>query len=122
MDWTAILQGSLSFFLVVTALALAYVLLRMGGTFNRLNVFVRRLDEEVIPLLSQLQTTLDEVNDQLKNVDGMVDTLSGVTQRVDRTTRTVSSVITNPVKKAAGLSAGVSEAVTTLIDSYKGKV
>ncbi|MFA5800962.1 MAG: DUF948 domain-containing protein [Thermoleophilia bacterium] len=121
MDWTAILEGSLSFFLVVTALALAYVLLRMGGTFTRLNIFVKRLDEEVIPLLSQLQTTLDEVNDQLKSVDGMVDTLTGVTQRVDRTTKTVSSVITNPVKKAAGLSAGLTEAVSSMMDSYRGR-
>ena len=122
MDWTAVLEGSLSFFLVVVALGLAYVLLRMGGTFTRLNIFVKRLDEEVIPLLTQLQTTLDEVNDQLKNVDGMVDTLSGVTQRVDRTTKTVSSVITNPVKKAAGLSAGLSEAMSSLVDSYRERI
>lgn len=121
LDWTAILEGSMSFFLVVTALGLAYVLLRMGGTFTRLNIFVKRLDEEVIPLLLQLQTTLDEVNEQLKNVDGMVDTLSGVTQRVDRMTKTVSSVITNPVKKAAGLSAGLSEAVSSMFGSYRGR-
>lgn len=120
MDWTAILEAALSFFLVVTALALAYVLLRMGGTFTRLNVFLKGLDEEVIPLLTKLQVTLEEVNDQLKTVDGMMDTLSDVTHRVDTTAKTMQSVITNPVKKAAGLSAGVSEAISSLLQNYKG--
>lgn len=115
MDFTAILEGSLSFFLVVTALALAYLLLKMGGTFSRLNVFLKRLDEEVIPLLSKLQVTMEEVNGQLAKVDDMMGTLVGVTDRVDATARAVSSAIVSPVKKAAGLSAGVSEAISSLI-------
>jgi uncharacterized protein YpuA (DUF1002 family) len=121
MDWTAILEASLSFFLVVTALALAYLLLKIGGTFSRLNIFLKRLDEEVIPLLSKLQITMEEINSQLMKVDDMMGTLVGVTDRVDATTRAVSSAIVSPVKKAAGLSAGVSEAISSMIHQHKGR-
>ena len=120
MDWTAVLEASLSFFLVVTALALAFLLLKMGGTFTRLNVFLKRLDEEVIPLLSKLQMTLEEVNSQLGKLDDMMGTLVGVTDRVDHTTRAVSSAITTPARKVAGLSAGVSEAISSLV-SQRGR-
>ena len=116
MDWTAVLEGSLSFFLVVIALATAFLLLKIGGTFSRLNIFLKRLDEEVIPLLSRLQVTLDEVNGQLGKLDDMMGILVGVTERVDHTTRTVSSAIASPAKKVAGLSAGVSEAITSLVN------
>jgi len=121
MDWTAILEASLSFFLVVTALALAFLLLKMGGTFSRLNIFLKRLDEEIIPLLSKLQVTMEEVNSQLGKLDEMMGTLVGVTDRVDATTKALSTAIVSPVKKAAGLSAGVSEAITSLLEHHRGR-
>ncbi|MBE0428335.1 MAG: hypothetical protein IBX61_00480 [Thermoleophilia bacterium] len=121
MDWTDVLKASLSFFLVVTALGLAYVLFRMGGTFSRLNIFLKRLDEEVIPLLAKLQVTMEEINSQLGKVDEMMGTLVGVTDRVDATTRALQSAVVSPVKKAAGLSAGVSEAISSLIGQHKGR-
>lgn len=121
MDFTAILEASLSFFLVITALALAYVLLKMGGTFSRLNDFLKRLDEEVIPLLSKLQITMEEINSQLGKVDEMMGTLVGVTDRVDATTKALQSAVVAPVKKAAGLSAGVSEAISSLIQQHRGR-
>lgn len=119
MDFTAILEASLSFFLVVTALALAFVLLKMGGTFSRLNIFLKRLDEEVIPLLSKLQVTMEEINSQLGKVDEMMGTLVGVTDRVNATTKALQSAVVSPVKKAAGLSAGVSEAISSLIEQHR---
>ena len=121
MDWTAVLEAALSFFLVVTALATAYLLLRIGGTFGRLNTFLKRLDEEVIPLLTRLQTTMDEVNSQLSKADDMMGTLVDVTDRVEATTRAVQTAITTPVKKVAGLSTGVSEAIASIWSGYRGR-
>ncbi|MHB0866148.1 MAG: hypothetical protein ACYC6B_02455 [Thermoleophilia bacterium] len=121
MDWTAILEAALSFFLVVTALALAYVLLKMGGTFSRLNIFLKGLDEEIIPLLSKLQVTMEEINSQLGKADDMMGTLVGVTDRVDATSKALQSAIVSPVKKAAGLSAGVSEAISSMISQHRGR-
>lgn len=121
MDWTAVLEASLSFFLVATALAIAYLLLKMGGTFSRINDFLKRLDEEVIPLLSKLQVTMDEVNSQLGKTDDMLGTLVDVTDKVESTTRAVQVAVTAPVKKVAGLSAGVSQAISSLLASQKGK-
>ncbi|MCL6106146.1 MAG: hypothetical protein M1309_02180 [Actinobacteria bacterium] len=120
MDWTAILEAALSFFLVVIALASAYLLLRIGGTFGRINTFLRRMDEEVIPLLSRLQVTMDEVNSQLGKADEMMSTLVDVTDRVETTARVMQMAVTTPVKKVAGLSAGVSEAILSLWSSSRG--
>lgn len=121
MDWTAILQASLSFFLVLVALALAYMLIRIGGTFGRINDFLKRLDDEIIPLLSKTQVTLDEVNSQLGKVDEMLGTLVLVTNKIEATSRAMQSVVTKPVKKAAGLSAGVTEAVSHIIHGQRSR-
>ena len=121
MDWTAVLEAALSFFLVIIALASAFVLLKIGGTFGRINTFLKRLDQEVIPLLSRLQITMDEVNSQLGKADDMMGTLVDVTERVETTTRALQMAITTPVKKVAGLSAGVSEALTSLWSSGRGR-
>ena len=120
MDWTVILKASLSFFLVVTALALAYTLLRAATTFSRLNDFLKRLDEEIIPLLSKMQVTMDEVNTQLGKTDDMLDSIVDVTDKVEATTRALSSVINTPVKKVAGLSAGMSEALSSFFSGLRG--
>lgn len=120
MDWTAILEAALSFFLVVTALALAYMLLKLGGTFGRLNEFLGRLDNEVIPLLTQLQVTLDEVNSNLEKTDEMLGSLVGVTDSVETTTRAVQHAVTSPIKKAAGLSSGLSAAISSLKEKRGG--
>lgn len=119
MDWTVILKASLSFFLVVTALALAYALLRAGTTFTRLNDFLKRLDEEIIPLLSKMQVTMDEVNTQLGKTDDMLDSIVDVTDKVESTTRALSSAINTPVKKIAGLSAGMSEALSSFLSGLR---
>jgi uncharacterized protein YoxC len=121
MDWTAIWQASLSFFLVLTALALAYLFIRIGGTFARISDFIKRLDDEIIPLLSKTQVTMEEVNSQLGKVDEMLGTLVTVTNKVESTSRTLQSIVTRPVKKAAGFSAGVSEAVSHMISGQKGR-
>lgn len=121
MDWSALLKASLSFFLIVTALALALLLVRIGGTFARLNVFLKRLDEEIIPLLSRLQVTLEEVNSQLGKTDEILGSFVGVTNRVEATSRAVQMAVTAPVKKAAGLTAGATRAIGSLIDGYRGK-
>lgn len=121
MDWTEILKASLSFFLIVSALALAFVLIKAGGTFTRLNIFLKRLDDEIIPLLSKLQVTMDEVNSQLGKTDDMLETLVDVTDKVESTTRAVQSVVSTPVKKVAGLSAGISETISSLVSGRRGR-
>ncbi len=121
MDWTALLEASLSFFLVILALAVAFMLVRMGGTFFRLSEFIKRLDEEVIPLLTRLQVTLEEVNSNLEKADDMMGTLVDATDSVEATTRAVQIAVTTPVKKAVGLSAGVTQAVSSLVDQYRGR-
>lgn len=121
MDWTALLEAALSFFLVVTALALAYMLMKLGGTFARINIFLKRTDEELIPLLTRLQVTVEEVNSNLEKTDEMLGSLVEVTNSVETTTRAVQMAVTTPVKKAAGFSSGVTRTLSSLFAQQQGR-
>ncbi len=114
MDWSDLLKLALSIFLIVTGVGLAYLFLRMAGVFQRLGVSVTRITDEVVPILSKTQTTVDGVNLELMRVDEMMKTAVGATKGAEKTVQTVSSAVTAPVRKLTGLAAGAREAVATL--------
>ena len=114
MDWSDLLKLALSIFLILTGIGLAYLFLRMAGVFARLGVSVTRITDEVVPILNKTQTTVDGVNLELSRVDEMMKTAVGATKGAEKTVQTVSSAITQPVRKLTGLAAGAKEAVATL--------
>ncbi len=114
MEWSDVLKLSLSIFLVLTGVGLAYLFVRMAGVFARLGVSVTRVTDEVVPILNKAQTTVDGVNLELTRVDEMMKTAVGATKGAERTVQTVSSAVTRPVRKLTGLAAGAREAVATL--------
>jgi hypothetical protein len=95
-------------FLLAVGLALAYALLRLGGTFARLSAFIKGAQEEVLPLINKVGGTVDRVNGQLGKVDVMTDSAVDAVDSVDTAIRAVSLAITRPVKKLSGLAAGLS--------------
>jgi uncharacterized protein YoxC len=99
---------ALSFFLVLIALGFAWVSLKLGETFGRLSAFIRGAQEEVLPVVSKVGTTVDHVNAQMEKVDRMTDSAVDAVQSADAAVRTLSSAITAPVRKLSGLSAAVS--------------
>lgn len=114
MDWSDVLKLSLSIFLVLTGVGLAYLFVRMAGVFSRLGVSVTRVTDEVVPILNKAQTTVDGVNLELMRVDEMMKTAVSATKGAERTVQTVSSAVTKPVRKVTGLAAGAREAMATL--------
>lgn len=114
MDWSDVLKLALSIFLIVTGLGLAYLFLRMAGVFQRLGSALTRITDEVVPILSRAQTTVDGINLELARVDEIMKTAVGATKGAEKTVQTVSSAITAPVRKLTGFAAGVREAVATL--------
>lgn len=105
---------ALSFFLILVALGIAWVCWKLGETLGRLSAFIRGSQEEVLPVVSKVGTTIDHVNAQMEKVDVMTDSAVDAVQTVDTTVRTVSSVITAPVRKLSGLAAGVSHGYADL--------
>jgi uncharacterized protein YoxC len=108
---------ALTIFLIATGLTLSYVFLRMSGTFQRINVLLDGLVQEVVPLLSKVSTSVDHVNDELEKVGQITDSAVDATESVDHTVRAITEIISKPVKAASGVSAGIKHG----FESFKAK-
>ena len=103
-----VLDYALAFFFVGGGLALAYMLVRMGGTFARLSSFIKGSERDLLPVIVKAGGTVDRVNDQLDKLDVVTDSAVSMADSADTAVRAVSTAITMPVKKVTGLAAGVS--------------
>ena len=106
-----VLDYALAFFFVGGGLALAYMLVRMGGTFARLASFIKGSERDLLPVIVKAGGTVDRVNDQLDKLDVVTDSAVSMADSADTAVRAVSTAITMPVKKVTGLAAGVSHGV-----------
>jgi hypothetical protein len=109
-----VLDYAIAVFFVASGLALAYMLIRMGGTFARLSSFIRGSERDVLPVVVKAGGTVDRVNDQLDKVDVVTDSAVSMADNADTAVRAVSMAITTPVKKVSGLAAGVSHGAAAL--------
>lgn len=106
-----VLNYALAVFFVAGGLALAYMLLRLGGTFARLSSFIKGSERDLLPVIVKAGGTVDRVNDQLDKLDVVTDSAVSMADSADTAVRAVSTVITTPVKKVTGLAAGISHGV-----------
>jgi uncharacterized protein YoxC len=112
--WGNLADLALSIFLIAVGLGLAYAFLRLAETFSRLSTFVKRTERELLPVLTKVGGTVDRVNNQLDKVDQVTDSAVDAVVAVDAGVRTVSAAIRRPVQKLAGLAAGVSYGTSSL--------
>ena len=103
-----VLDYALAAFFVASGAGLAYMLIRMGGTFGRLSSFVKGAERDVLPVVVKAGGTVDRVNDQLDKLDTVTDSAVAMADSADTAVRAVSTAITTPVKKVSGLAAGIS--------------
>jgi hypothetical protein len=103
-----VLDYALAGFFVLSGLGLAYMLVRLGGTFARLSSFVKGAERDVLPVVVKAGGTVDRVNDQLDKLDSVTDSAVAMADSADTAVRAVSTAITTPVKKVSGFAAGVS--------------
>src|SRR5437868_7861483 len=104
--WGDLAYLALAVFLVVVGVSLGYAFLRLGETFGRLSAFIRGTERELLPVITKVGGTVDRVNEQLDKVDQMTDSAVDAVQSVDTAVRTVSRAVSRPVQKLAGLAAG----------------
>jgi hypothetical protein len=105
---------ALAAFLLAVGLGLGYAFLRLAGTFGRLSSFIRGTERELLPVISKVGGSVDRVNAQLDKLDQATDSAVGAVEAVDQAVRTVSFAVKRPVQKLAGLSSGVSHGFATL--------
>ena len=103
-----VLDYALAAFFVASGAGLAYMLLRMGGTFARLSSFIKGSERDLLPVIVKAGGTVDRVNDQLDKLDSVTDSAVAMADNADTAVRAVSTAITTPVKKVSGLAAAVS--------------
>ena len=103
-----VLNYALAVFFVASGLGLAYMLLRLGGTFARLTSLVKGTERDFLPVLVKAGGTVDRVNDQLDKLDVVTDSAVSMADSADTAVRAVSTAITAPVKKVTGISAAIS--------------
>jgi uncharacterized protein YoxC len=115
-EFTAIdgLWTALSVFFVLLALALTYLLVRLGGTVGRLSSFIQGLEREVLPVINQAAGTMERVNAQLDKVDRVTDSAVDAADSMDTAVRAVTFAVTRPVQKVSGLVEGLAHGVASL--------
>jgi hypothetical protein len=106
-----VLNYALAVFFVGSGLGLAYMLLRLGGTFGRLSSFLRGTERDLLPVFVKAGGTVDRVNDQLDKLDVVTDSAVSMADSADTAVRAVSTAIATPVKKVTGLASGISHGV-----------
>ena len=112
--WSDLAYIALSVFLFLVGLALAYAFFRLGGMLARLSGFLQGTQDELLPLLGKLGGTVDRVNAQLDKVDVVTDSAVDAADSADTAVRAVSLAITRPVQKLSGLAAGVTFGIADL--------
>jgi len=112
--WGNLADLALAIFLIAVGLGLAYLFLRLAETFARVSAFVRKTERELMPVLNKVGGTVDRVNTQLDKVDRITDSAVDAVVAVDTGLRTVSTAVRKPVQKLAGLAAGVSYGSSSL--------
>jgi uncharacterized protein YoxC len=105
---------ALAIFLILTGLGIAWVSLELGATLKRLSALIRGTQDEVLPVVSKLGTTVDHVNAQMEKVDRITDSAVDAADSADTAVRAVSLAVTRPVQKIAGFAAGVTHGLADL--------
>lgn len=109
-----VLNYALAVFFIGAGAALAYMLVRLGGTFARLSEFIQGTERDLLPVIVKSGGTVDRVNDQLDKMDVVTDSAVSMAESADTAVRAVSTAITTPVKKVSGLAAGISHGFAAL--------
>ena len=103
-----VLDYALVVFFVASGLALAYMLVSLGGTFGRLSSLIKGTERDFLPVVVKAGGTVDRVNDQLDKLDTVTDSAVSMADSADTAVRAVSTAITTPVKKVSGFAAAIS--------------
>src|SRR5881398_3394951 len=99
---------ALAIFLILVGVGIAWVCLELGATLQRLSAFIKGTQEEVLPVINKVGTTVDHVNSQMEKVDQITDSAVDAADSADTAVRAVSFAITRPVQKVSGFAAGLS--------------
>ena len=106
-----VVDVALAIFLILVGAGIAWVSLELGATLQRLSSLIKGTQEEVLPVINKVGTTVDHVNAQMEKLDQITDSAVDAADSADTAVRAVSFAVTRPVQKVTGFAAGVSHGV-----------
>jgi uncharacterized protein YoxC len=113
-SYSDLAYAALALFLVVVGLGVGWAFLRLAVTFDSLSSLIRGAEREALPVVNKVGGSVDRVNAQLDKLDQATDSAVDAVVAVDEAVRSVSFAVKTPVKKATGLTAGVTHGWSTL--------
>jgi uncharacterized protein YoxC len=105
---------ALAVFLLAVGLGLGWAFFRLAGTLDRLSSFIQGTEKELLPVINKVGGSVDRVNAQLDKLDQATDSAVDAVEAVDEAVRAASFAVKRPVQKLVGVSAGVSHGWATL--------
>jgi hypothetical protein len=109
-----IARYALAIFLVAIGLGSAYALVKLGQVFGRLSSFISGTERDLLPVIVKTGGTVDRINHQLDKADVVTDSAVSMAESADTAVRAVSYAITTPVEKVSAAAAGVAHGVAAL--------
>ena len=106
-----VVDVALAIFLILTGIGIAWVSFELGATLQQLSSFIRGTQDEVLPVISKVGTTVDHVNSQMQKLDRITDSAVDAADSADTAVRAVSLAVTRPVQKVSGLAAGLTHGI-----------
>jgi hypothetical protein len=115
MEWSLgeIMKLCIGFLSVALGVGGAVALFRLAGVFKRLTSILTDANTQVIPLLTRVEATLDGVNAELSKVDQITGSVVQIVKAAEHTTTALHGAVARPMRRIAGLAAGVSEGVSS---------
>jgi uncharacterized protein YoxC len=98
-------------------LLVAIPLLKLGRTLDEATLAIRTTHEGAAPILADAQGTLNQVNAQLEQVEGIARNVNSVTTNVAAVSAVVSSTFGSSLIKAAAFTYGVRKTVNDRRDA-----
>jgi uncharacterized protein YoxC len=98
---------------IALAVYIAVTLKEFRHTLASIEQLANRLDTQVVPLASKANRALDEINEELARVEGIVRNVEDVSFKVGATAEVARHALSSPLVKLASWSAGMKKAVST---------
>ncbi|MDH5333365.1 MAG: hypothetical protein OEW65_05750 [Thermoleophilia bacterium] len=103
----------LAVFLIALGIGSLFMLVKLGQLFGRVSSLINGTERDLLPVIVKTGGTVDRVNYQLDKLDSVTDSAVGMADSADTAVRAVSTAISKPVEKVSGLAAGVAHGVSS---------
>ena len=105
---------ALAVFLVALGGGSLFALVTLGRLLANVSSFIRGTERDLLPVIVKSGGTVDRINYQLDKADTVTDSAVSMAESADTAVRAVSHAIAKPVEKVSGLTAGISHGISSL--------